>query len=360
MVLRIEHRLNVRSVYYKGLRTPHPTLGWTHIPNLNVNIKGKEWLVSIKTNSLGFRDVEHHVKKSNNTIRILLLGDSYVAAIRVPYETTFHQVMKRELERTFNVKIETINLAVGGWTTANEYLAFKEIGVKYEPDIVILVLYIHNDIYENSLKLKGGGPWSWPVFELFQGDLKLIPKERALNYKKAIRRSLIERIFGRFFICRMIYRKILKKGKYPELFDVYLKKYPKEWLDAFRITEKLVMEIYKITKSINARFLVVLAPSPWQMETNRWLCTLKKYPSMKGKKYYMEKPDRTLIKFLKERKINYIWMLPSLRRITKKGKMLYFMSVDHWNKTGEHVVGLLIAKKLKGIIQSFSGNRSFG
>ncbi|OYT55359.1 MAG: hypothetical protein B6U76_06225 [Desulfurococcales archaeon ex4484_217_2] len=350
LLLRVHRALNKKKSYYKNIRTEHELLGWIHIPSLSTEIKGKEWSVKLITNSLGFRDEEHYIEKKNNVIRILLLGDSFVAAIRVPYEKTFHQVMRRELEKSLNANIETINLAVGGWTTANEYLAFKEIGVKYKPDIVILVIYIHNDIYENSLRLKGGGKWSWPVFEIREGELALVPKEVAINYRVHKRKGLLKKLFGRFLLFRILYRKILKRGSYPSLFDVYLCEYPEEWLKAFEITKKLILKIKELAESIGAYFLVVIAPSPWQVESERWLKVLKEYPSMQRKKWCLENPDRVLIDFFKKNKFDYLWLLPYLRHVTNKDKKLYFRTIDHWNEIGERIVGLILADKLKSII----------
>ena len=56
-----------------------------------------EFLQHISTNSNGLRDYEHNYTKSENTIRIVMLGDSFVEGVEVALENTTSKLMEKKL-----------------------------------------------------------------------------------------------------------------------------------------------------------------------------------------------------------------------------------------------------------------------
>ena len=79
---------------YDVLRyVPEKIIGWKLAPNLNFISTDEYWYareysVPIKTNSLGFRDLERATNKPPNVSRIAILGDSFVEAIQVDFSKT--------------------------------------------------------------------------------------------------------------------------------------------------------------------------------------------------------------------------------------------------------------------------------
>lgn len=101
-------------------------------------------------NSEGFRDYEHEVTKPNNTIRILALGDSFTEGSWVRINYTWPRQLERKLNQIkSSTRFEVFNFGRGGAGTLEEVKLLKEKGIKYSPDIVIL-LYYPND-WEDSL-----------------------------------------------------------------------------------------------------------------------------------------------------------------------------------------------------------------
>lgn len=114
-------------------------------------------------NSLGYRDREHSVEKPPGVFRIVVLGDSIGAGLRVErFEDTFPALLERLLrERGHNA--EVINLSVSGYNTLQEVETLKERGLRYQPDLILLA-YALNDrervdgaILETLLKERQAG-----------------------------------------------------------------------------------------------------------------------------------------------------------------------------------------------------------
>ena len=116
-------------------------------------IKNKEkssvefWKKSVTLNSLGFRDLEHHLKKKKGIFRLVVLGDSQTYGQLIQEE---EKIYPRRLESLLNQglkepRFEVINFSKPGWGTGDEFSALLDHGLKYEPDL-IFVGYWSNDI----------------------------------------------------------------------------------------------------------------------------------------------------------------------------------------------------------------------
>ncbi|HXU45618.1 MAG TPA: SGNH/GDSL hydrolase family protein [Thermoanaerobaculia bacterium] len=110
------------------------------------------------SNRLGFRDVDHQVAKPAGVYRILVLGDSIAAGLKVDrFEDTFPAVLGEILNRG-GVETEVINLAVSGYNTQQEVETLRDKGLAYDPDLVLLAYslssreHVDGDIYKTLLE----------------------------------------------------------------------------------------------------------------------------------------------------------------------------------------------------------------
>jgi len=128
----------------------------------------------VAINDDGLRDHDHAKAKPEHTVRIAVLGDSYVEARSVALEDTFWSVMERELEtcpRFAEKDVEAINFGVTDYGTAQQLLTLRHHVWDYEPDIVLLAFFANNDVRNNSHELE---PKKYrPFFHLRDGDLVL-------------------------------------------------------------------------------------------------------------------------------------------------------------------------------------------
>ncbi|HEV7669827.1 MAG TPA: SGNH/GDSL hydrolase family protein [Thermoanaerobaculia bacterium] len=110
------------------------------------------------SNRLGFRDVDHEVAKPPGVYRIVVIGDSIAAGLKVDrFEDTFPAILSERLNAR-GVKTEVISLAVSGYNTQQEVETLREKGLRYRPDLVILSYslssreHIDGDIYKTLLE----------------------------------------------------------------------------------------------------------------------------------------------------------------------------------------------------------------
>jgi hypothetical protein len=133
----------------------HPKLGWSQDPGKVYDIVVDGEQVRVEFNSAGFRDLERNPLKPEGRKRILLLGDSFSEAIQVNLEDTFYSRLENLLNGHEPGRWEVINLGVGDYGTAQAWLALTEIGLAYQPDIVLVQVFPLNDICNNTVELAG-------------------------------------------------------------------------------------------------------------------------------------------------------------------------------------------------------------
>jgi len=101
--------------------------------------------VRIRINADGFRDDrEYPARKPPGVRRVLVLGDSFSFAGKVPLEGTFPKRLEAMLNAAAPGRYEVLNLAVPGYNSRQEMLELGERGLRFEPDLVI-VAFVLND-----------------------------------------------------------------------------------------------------------------------------------------------------------------------------------------------------------------------
>jgi len=97
-------------------------------------------------NQDGMRDREHALDKSPGTERLVVLGDSTTFGFWLPPEEAYPQVLQDLLDARGR-SVEVFNVALPGWATRQELIAYRKIARKYRPDRVLLAICL-NDIPE--------------------------------------------------------------------------------------------------------------------------------------------------------------------------------------------------------------------
>lgn len=113
-------------------------------------VKEAYWAIN-HINRDGFRDRDFDLIPLEGTRRILFLGDSVVYGYGIQSESTIPKQLEKEFHKKGG-KIEVLNLGVSGYETEQAVEFFKEVGLKYHPDIVI-VGYTLNDSMYASMEL---------------------------------------------------------------------------------------------------------------------------------------------------------------------------------------------------------------
>jgi len=131
--------------YHCIVRSADPLLHQELEPGCNVVSDGyfvKLPEVHLKINSYGFRDYEYAFNKENNTFRIIALGDSHTFGWGVELNDSYPKILERMLNErltpTSGIKYEVLNFGVPGYNTFEEVVFLKKLGIKFNPDLIIL------------------------------------------------------------------------------------------------------------------------------------------------------------------------------------------------------------------------------
>ena len=160
----ISYSRRTRADYYRG-NAGLPSAEWENT---------KEGQAHVKLNNEGFRDKKRVEQKSADTIRVAVLGDSYVHADQVPVRQRFTELLEESLNTSGafgKSEVEVLNFGCSGYGTAQELMTLRHYVWKYDPDIVLLCFLPHNDIRNNYEPLEGDA--SRPYFVLQEGELVL-------------------------------------------------------------------------------------------------------------------------------------------------------------------------------------------
>jgi lysophospholipase L1-like esterase len=127
-------------------------LGWRGEPNGSGRyIRFEDSIdVPFEYNELGFRD-HAVVPREQVSKRIMLLGDSFVENLELPFEKTFPSLLEGHLQSSIDKRLDVVSVCSQGYSTAQEVLALRKFGADIKPDIVLLVFYTGND-YEDNLR----------------------------------------------------------------------------------------------------------------------------------------------------------------------------------------------------------------
>ncbi|MFN0244817.1 MAG: DUF5989 family protein [Planctomycetota bacterium] len=124
-------------------------LGWSKTPLAVARRDTREFDVTYRVNELGLRDDPmSSPAKPANTLRVLMLGDSFVLGYTVDREHLFVD----QLERWWKAEgrtVDVINAGTEGYSTDQEALWLAEHGRAFAPDVVLAFPY-ENDLYWNA------------------------------------------------------------------------------------------------------------------------------------------------------------------------------------------------------------------
>jgi len=116
---------------------PYENLPFCHHPNRQSHCYG----VDLATNSLGLRDDEYSVAKATGKKRIVVIGDSFTLGWGVEFDQTVCKRLEYMLGRD---EYEVINMGVGNYNSIMEVELFKQKGLQFNPDLVILMFFLND------------------------------------------------------------------------------------------------------------------------------------------------------------------------------------------------------------------------
>jgi hypothetical protein len=346
--------------------TPHAE-GW------NTSLRG-EYSTYVKINGKGLRGKEYRYTKESDTFRILVLGDSFTAALQVDEGETFPALLAAQLNRRYDIPhFEVINAGVVGYGTTNELDYFKHEGYKYQPDLVLLAFFSGNDISDNlnppHYKLENGR--LTPIPAVYAPDFGTPPWARegtlfrnARNFLYThsrlysvtvelllyalIRQSpqLTQRLAALGFVEAT--RPVLNTG------NIYASLQPSP--AAWDMTEALILALNQAVAERGGQLVVAILPDETEVDPDKWADLLQAYPALFDPGAMATAPTARLGQFLGAAGIPYLPLGPALRAYqAETGESLYFPIDGHWKPVGHRVAAQAIYDYLIQHADQFEG-----
>jgi lysophospholipase L1-like esterase len=233
-------------------------LGWAHQPGQEGIFETPQFRTFVHINQKGLRDSEHSYERLNDADRILVLGDSFAWGYGVEESERFSQLLETSLGA------EVVNAGVSGYSTDQEFLWFRNEGIKYDIDLVIVV-FTGNDIGDNERELLHTIYYK-PHFVQEGDHLKLsgypvlrTSAQGRLIYSLSQRSALAFFLVQRYFDLRVLYRKITTDLDNPpsSASSTAVKG------ESFGLSVALLDEIGNLAVSKGATFMIVTTDSWW-------------------------------------------------------------------------------------------------
>ncbi|MBN2369433.1 MAG: HEAT repeat domain-containing protein [Vicinamibacteria bacterium] len=128
-----------------------------------VSSRAAGWPPTQEFNGMGLRDRTHSQEKPERAWRMAFLGDSVTMGDKIEAHEAYPQTLAARLE-AHGRRIEVFNVALWGWSTRQERIAYERLARPFRPDLVVVGVCL-NDIPELQNNL--GRPPAWISF-LFQ------------------------------------------------------------------------------------------------------------------------------------------------------------------------------------------------
>ncbi|HEY4492157.1 MAG TPA: SGNH/GDSL hydrolase family protein [Acidobacteriota bacterium] len=334
----------LRIFDYQGisLMKKDRALGQIYKPNPHANVYSEEsdQFIPIRINSMGFRDHDHSFGRSDKK-RMVILGDSFGAGFSVRFEDTFPQQCEKYLNEHSPSQWEVINLSVAGFGTAQEMLAYREMGRKFHPDVVVLFFFPGNDISDNSSELSTNPRIYFTLDD--KGNLVQEPGGRLRSEASSFLND-----HSRLYLWQKVQMKKLEnyykyKVRLNPAYHAFLANYDKKTMRAWQITEKLLASLAGIAAGESTTFLVVAIPFPDAIYPQWWSETLAASPPMRKEMWDLSKPERLLALFCRQNKIAFYSPADTFRA---EAAQTYYFKHGHFNKAGHARIGQLLAEQI--------------
>lgn len=359
-----------------SLFVPHEDIGWTHRKNAVGWVYGcdgreYEFRNRVRTNSNGLRDREISYEKSPRTRRILVLGDSMTEALQVPLEDTFVKWLERELVEAGN-GVEVINGGSAAYGTDNELLFYRHEGRRYEPDVVVLVLFTRNDVIEVSKTLHARFAIASKLFPKRYFDLdadgRLVRDVATGEASTDAGESPSVRLWGyarsNLFAVRALERILLSQrastsegGSSQALVTwraVYAREPDEELAHAWRLLERLVAALRDDVRESGARFLVAILPAREEVQMALPKDARPLIASFPGR-FDMDQANRLARAMLDRIGVEYLDLLPPLRLHARESGESGYYDVDiHLTPRGHAIVASELAERLAPVLDELA------
>jgi lysophospholipase L1-like esterase len=297
----------------------------------------------VELNAQGFHDHDYPAERpAPSAYRILVLGDSYVAALEVPLELTFHKRLEERLAREDPLargSYQVIALGQGRTAQETEIEWLRRYGPIYRPDVVLMLFFCGNDFMENDAMIFAEASAFGTRYITKVAPRKIRLYQKLLLFPRSHLNGLVAEAAAEYFaehldrFDRSIRHADLES---PEL-GIYRNPLPPQWQAALDRTDKLLEIARHETEMMHARFVLASLSGPQGIGE---LAGRVLWAEAKDPRFDYERPDRWVQEWAKRHDVPLLELGRPLAAIGR-GKV-FWKHDQHLNPHGHAVVADLL------------------
>jgi len=308
----------------------------THLPQFGV---------TVSFNSAGMRDGEHAVAKPHDVLRVLVLGDSFIEALQVPFEASFPSLLQRELSTRVPRRVEVINASVSGWGTDDELKYLTSYGRQWKADVIVVAMTLYNDVSDN-LRERFHRMRDGALVE--RSDTRASFADYTLTQVKGY-------LATRFQIYQLLIRAKRTREMRAEaqqlhthvgtLFDDAR---DERTVRGLELTRLLLERLRTIADGDGSRVVVMLIPLGVQL-TDTQFAEFARGSNGSPRRLEIDRPQREMKRVGERASVDVIDLLPGFRAWVASGRDgLYLARDGHWDRAGHDLAARIAAAELAG------------
>jgi hypothetical protein len=304
----------------------------------------------VELNGLGFHDRDYAAERpSATTYRIMVLGDSYVAAWEVALEQTFHKLLEARLDKEDPLargSYQVIAFGQGRSAQEREIEWMREFAPVYRPDMILYLFFCANDFMEND-------PATFADASRF-GEryiAKIAPRKmrffkKLLLFPQLRLNGLFAEAMTKFYVEHMdrfdraVSRADLES---PEL-GLYRNPLPPDYAAALDRTGKLLDVARKESARFHARFVLAGLSGPQAIGE---LAEKRLWRQKEDPAWDYERGDRWIRAWAESHRVPYLELGPPLAKIGRR--QVFWKHDQHLNSYGHAIVADLLYPFLVGV-----------
>lgn len=261
----LELGIRIYSIaFFPKMMIVDDVLGWKHAGDREKTFQNEFGEpVLVRQNERGHRGRLYPYSREGGGFRVLVLGDSFTEGSAVGEDELFTARLDSMIP-----DLEVINAGVGSYGTVQQYIYLLEEGLRYQPDLVVLMFYA-NDLSDNCLTYSPGigpRPFAFRKEGRIEIERRLIGDDYArFTIPMPFRLTLANHSYLFYFLNSRVYQRVQEK-RLAALHAADIEAAKRD-CGRFEIFFEIVRRIDRELQSRQIGFLLVLIPTKGEMRS---------------------------------------------------------------------------------------------
>jgi len=318
---------------------PVDMVGWRFRPNLDTRVNWGERTVRLYTDQDGFRVGPHG--RVGAPKRVLLIGDSFMAALQVEYEQSLAGLLESDLH------VAVRNAGQAGWDPPQYYLEARSLLARDTFDLVVVSVYLGNDIVTTRPER---------IAPRVPVDIRRLRIPRSLAKAELVDAVIrpandwLEQRSHLFILVKTRLQTLLMRTGLSA--DYFPEEFQKNAANTARwdVTAGMLIDIATLARRRHIPTLFMLIPAPFQVDTSDFN-EFRRGFSVDSNTVDLDQPDRLIGDRLRARHLHVVDVLAPFRAADDSGPPLYGHVDRHLTPRGHTVLARLVEPRIQELLR---------